>query len=86
MRARTFAKTFDLVPVLGLMPYKLIENTRLKSSEKRRLTFVLPSDLNGKISSVELVLRMYEVSDEYQGDIEKAYWKSQPILKEKISF
>ncbi len=83
---KTFAKKFDLVPVLGLMPYKLIENTQLKSGEKRLLTFALPSELNGKISSVELILKMYEVSDEYQGDIEKAHWASQPIVKEKISF
>ncbi len=83
---KTFAKKFELVPVLGLMPYKLIENTQLQSGEKRLLTFALPSELNGKISSVELVLRMYEVSDEHQGDIEKAHWESQPIVKEKISF
>lgn len=83
---KTFAKKFELVPILGLMPYKQIENTQLKSSEKRLLTFALPSELNGKISNVELVLRMYEVSDEYQGDIEKAHWVSQPIVKEKISF
>jgi len=71
---------------LGLMPYKQIENTQLKSGEKRLLTFALPSELNGKISSVEVVLKMYEVSDEYQGDIEKAHWASQPIVTEKISF
>lgn len=82
----TFAKKFELVPVLGLMPYKLIENTQLQSGEKRFLTFALPAGLNGKISSVELVLRMYEVSDEYQGDIEKAHWESQPIVEEKINF
>ncbi len=83
---KTFAKKFELVPVLGLMPYKLIENTQLQSGEKRLLTFTLPSELNGKISGVELVLRMYEVSDEYQGDIEKAHWESQPIVNEEISF
>ncbi len=83
---KTFAKKFELVPVLGLMPYKLIENTQLKSSEKRLLRFALPSELNGKISNLELVLKMYEVSDEYQGDIEKAHWESQPIVEEKIRF
>lgn len=83
---KTFAKKFSLVPILGLMPYKLIENTQLQSGEKRRLMFTLPSELNGKISSVDLTLRMFEVSDEYQGDIEKAYWVSQPIVKEKINF
>ncbi len=83
---RTFAKKFRLMPVVGLMPYKLIENTQLQSGERRLLEFTLPSRLNGRISSVELVLRMYEVSDEYQGDIEKAHWVSQPIVEEEISF
>ena len=82
---KTFAKKFELVPVLGLMPYKLIENTQLQSSEKRRLMFTLPSQLKGKVSSLKLVLRMYEVSDEYQGNIEKAHWVSQPIVNRNIS-
>lgn len=83
---KTFAKKFELVPVLGLMPYKQIEDTRLQSGEKRLLTVALPVELKGKISNVELVLRMYEISDEHQGDIEKAHWESQPIMKENISF
>jgi len=31
-------------------------------------------------------VKMYQVSDEYQGDIEKAHWESQPIVEEEISF
>jgi hypothetical protein len=81
---KTFAKTFELMPIVGLMPYKLIENSQLRSAEKRRVTFTLPDTLAGKIQSLELVLRMYEVSDEYQGDIEKAHWAGQPILAEEV--
>ncbi|MEE8401916.1 MAG: hypothetical protein V3R86_07160, partial [Candidatus Hydrothermarchaeaceae archaeon] len=83
---QTFAKKFELMPVMGLMPNKLIENTQLQSGEMRKLSFTLPSSLKGQISKANLTLRFYEVSDEYQGDIEKAHWISDPVLEEEVSF
>lgn len=79
---RTFAKKFKLMA--NIMPYKLIENTQLRSGEKRPLTFTIPSELKGKISNVVLVLRMYEVSDDNRGDIKKAHWVSEPILTQEV--
>jgi hypothetical protein len=83
---QTFAKEFELMPLMGLMPNKLVENTQLQSGEIRHLSFTLPSSLKGKTSKAVLTLRFYEVSDEHQGDIEKAHWISEPILKEEVSF
>lgn len=83
---QTFAKKLSLLPVAGLMPDKLIENTSLQSSEIRPLSFTLPFSLNGKINKVVLTLRFYEVSDEYQGNIEKAHWVSKSILQEEVNF
>lgn len=80
----TFAKKFELMPVLGLMPYELIENTQLQSGEVRPLSFTLPTSLEGQISKVVLTLRFYEVSDEHQGDIEKAHWASEPVLEQEF--
>jgi hypothetical protein len=80
----TFAKRFDLMPFAGLMPYKLIENTRLQSGEKRPVRFTLPAALEGKIAEIVLILRFYEVSDEHRGDIEKAHWVGEPILEKRI--
>ncbi len=81
---QTFQKKFELIPLVGLLPDKLIENTTIKSGEIRPLNFTLPSYIKGKINKVVFSLRFYEVSDEYQGDIEKAHWISKPILKEEI--
>ncbi len=72
----TFAKKFELMPVTGLMPDKLIENTQLQSGEVRPLSFTLPASLEGQISQAVLTLRFYEVSDEHQGDITQAHWVS----------
>lgn len=82
---KTFAKKFELMPITGVMPYKLIENTQLQSGEIRPLSFTLPPSLKGQISKVLIKLRLYEVSDEYQGDIKKAHWTSNPILEETVN-
>ena len=82
---RTFAKKFSLMPIVGIMPYKLIENTQLQPGERRTLQFLLPPDLTEKIKKVIIVLRMYEVSDEHQGNIEQAYWVSKPIIRKEVS-
>ena len=82
---QTFAKKFSLMPIVGIMPYKLIENTQLQPGENRALQFALPLDLMGEINKVIIVLRMYEVSDEHQGNIEQAHWESRPIIRKEIS-
>ncbi len=81
----TFAKYHSLVPVLGFWPAKIIADTQLKSSEQRHLSFVLPRELEGKIAMIQLVLRFYEVADEHEGNLEKAYYVSSPILQKKLA-
>ena len=69
------------------MPYKLIKDTQLRSSEKRSLSFRLPTELSKEnIAEAELSLSFYDVSDEHQGDITKAHWVSSPILTKEVSF
>jgi len=80
----TFAKKGTLTPIIGLMPYKLIENTQLKSSEVRPLNYALPYSLEGQVSKAVLTLRFYDVSDEHLGDINKAHWISEPFLEEEV--
>ena len=75
------------MPVAGIMPYKLLMDTHLKSGEKRLLNLKLPMKLSKeKIARVELSIRFYDVSDEYQGDITKAHWISNPILIKRQNF
>jgi hypothetical protein len=83
--SQTFAKQFSLMPIVGVMPYKLVKNTQLQSGEKRHMEFSLPQDLGGKIKKVIIILRMYEVSDEHRGDILKAHWASDPILRKEVN-
>lgn len=80
----TFAKFHRVMPILGFWPYEIIKDTQLKTREKRPLSFSLPEELQGEIKTVQLILRFYEVADEHEGDIEKAYFISQPILERKI--
>lgn len=77
----TFAKFHRVMPILGFWPYEIIKDTQLKAGEKRPLNYGLPEELQGEISTVRLVLRFYEVADEHEGDIGKAYFVSQPILE-----
>ncbi len=82
----TFSKYFSLMPVAGIMPYKLLKNTQLKSGEKRQVRIKLPIGVSkDKITKVELSLKLFQVSDEYQGNIAKAHWKSKPIAKQELS-
>ena len=83
---RTFAKRYSQMPVFGLMPYKLLEDTQLQSGETRKLSFTLPESAKDKISEVLVVMRFYEVSDEHEGDITKAHWTSEPFFKERVKF
>ncbi len=80
----TFGKKCDLMS--NLMPYKLVENTQIQSGEIRPLNFDLPASLEGQFDRIQVLLRFYEVSDEHNGDIEKAHWSSEPILVEEIGF
>ncbi len=80
----TFGKYFDLMPVFGIMPYKLKENTQLQSDEVRLVKITLPSSLQGKISELMIVMRFYDVSDDHQGDINKAHTISKPFFKKRI--
>lgn len=80
----TFAKYHSLIPVLGFWPAKVIADTQLKSREQRHLSFALPPELEGRIATVQLVLRFYEVHNEHEGNLEKAYHVSRPILEVEV--
>jgi len=80
-----FSKKFELMPLAGIFPNKLIKNTQLQSGERRLLNLTLPESLEGKINDAVATLRFYGVSDEYQGDIQKAHWISEPILREEFT-
>ena len=79
----TFGKKCDLM--FGLMPKTLVENTQIRSGEVRPLSFELPASLEDRVARLEVLLRFYEVSDEHNGNIEQAHWRSDPILVEEIS-
>jgi hypothetical protein len=80
----TFGKYFDLMPVFGIMPHRLRKNTQLQSDEVRVVKITLPSDLQGKISELTIVMRFYDVSDDHQGDISKAHTISKPFFKKHV--
>ncbi len=82
---QTFGKYFDLMPVFGVMPYRLKENTQLQSDEARLVKITLPASLQGKISELVIVMRFYDVSDDHQGDINKAHTISKPFLEKMVS-
>lgn len=81
-----FAKRFNLLPLVGIHPFMLQENTQLQSKEVRLLNYTLPSELEGRISKAVLTLRFYDVSDEYLGELSKAHWISDPVLVKEVSF
>lgn len=81
----TFAKKFNLLPIVGIHPFTLKENTQLQSGEARALRYTLPSALDGRISKAVLTLRFYDVSDEYAGDLEKAHWISEPFIRKEYT-
>ncbi|MEE9170068.1 MAG: multiheme c-type cytochrome [bacterium] len=82
---RTFGKYYELMPLMGIMPNKLIENSQLQSGETRSLSFSLPASTKGRISKALFTLRFYDVSDDHQGDITKAHWISEPFLTEEVN-
>ncbi len=80
----TFGKYFDLMPMFGIMPYRLKENTQLQSDEVRPITIELPTGLQGRISEVLITMRFYDVSDDHQGNIEKAHTISKPFFEKRV--
>jgi len=84
---RSFSRNFSLMPIIGIMPFGLIQDTQLKSGEKRHVSLKLPDALAKEdIVKIELTLRFYKVSDEHQGDIAKAHWISDPVVTEELTF
>jgi len=81
---RTFAKYHRVLPVLGFWPYKIVADSQLKTGERRALNITLPAELEGRIKLMQFTLRFYEVADEYEGDIAKAYFVSEPILMKEF--
>ena len=81
---RTFSKRFSMLPVIGGVPLWLTDNTQLASGEKRRLRFAFPEYEFARSEKLIIILRMYEVADQHQGDVGKAHWKSKPIVRRVI--
>jgi hypothetical protein len=75
----------SLMPIFGLFPMKVIENTQLQSGEKRPLSYTLPSSLEGHLNKVIITLRFYDIYDWHQQDITKAHWVSEPFIKEEFN-
>jgi hypothetical protein len=82
---KAFSKKFELMPIAGIFPNRLIKNTQLQGSERQLLNFTLPASLEGKVNKAVATLTFYGVSDEHQGDIEHAHWISKPILTEEFA-
>jgi hypothetical protein len=80
-----FTKYMSLMPILGLFPMKIIENTQLQSGETRPLSYTLPSSLEGQINKAVITLRFYDIYDWHQQDITKAHWVSEPIIEEEVN-
>jgi len=83
---KAFAKKFNLLPIVGIHPFMLLENTQLQSGEVRLLSFTLPPFLKGRIDKAVLTLQFYDVSDEYAGDLRKAHWISKPFVRQEIRY
>jgi hypothetical protein len=81
-----FGKYVKMIPIAGLLPNNLIENTQLQSGETRVLWYKLPSDLEGQIGSVLFTLRFYDIADEHQGDLKMAHWISELVVNKAVSF
>ncbi|MES0489739.1 MAG: multiheme c-type cytochrome [Leptospirales bacterium] len=73
-----FNREFSLM--FGLMPKKLLSDSRLKPNETRTITFDISETIQSELSEIRIILNQYEVSDEHKGDIDKAHWKSSDIV------
>jgi hypothetical protein len=81
-----FGKVFKMMPIVGTFPNKLIENNQLQSGETRSLMYKLPARLKSKIDSAVFTMKFYDMADEYQGDLTKAHWVSEPVSIREVSF
>jgi hypothetical protein len=81
-----FGKVFKMMPIVGTFPNKLIENNQLQSGETRSLLYKLPARLKSKIDSAVFTMKFYDMADEYQGDLTKAHWVSEPVSIREVSF
>ncbi|MCP4934059.1 MAG: hypothetical protein GY927_07585 [bacterium] len=81
---RRFFKHFSMLPLVGGVPFMLINNTQLRSGEKRRIRFDFPDGTYKRSAKLTLVLLMYEVADKYEGDITRAHWVSKPIIQKTV--
>lgn len=80
---RTFGKKSLLIA--GMMPMAVTDNTQLRAGERREVAFVLPEGISGRALRAVITLRFYEVSDEYNGDLDKAHWISEPVLRREVA-
>jgi len=83
-QSEKFYKRFSMLPVVGGVPLWLTDNSQLRSGERRRIRLTLPEDQLARSVKLVIVLRMYEVADKHQGDIGKAHWKSEPIVRRAL--
>lgn len=84
----TFYKKFKLTPkFMGGMPTdELIEDTQLKSLEARKMHYeVPPSVKKAQLKKALIMLRFYDVADQYQGDLEKSHWISEPLVEKELT-
>jgi hypothetical protein len=82
---RRFFKHFSMVPIVGGVPFMLIDNSQLQAGEKRRVGFDLPAAALAVAREARLALRMYEVADKYEGDIGQAHWRSAPLATARLA-
>ncbi len=83
-QTRRFFKHFSMLPIVGGVPFMLIDNTQLQAGEKRTIRFELPERAYQRTTRVIMTLRMYEVADKFEGDLAKAHWVSKPIVRRTI--
>jgi cytochrome c5 len=79
-----FFKHFNMAPVVGGVPFMLIDNTQLRAGEQRQVRFDLPEGIYSRSAELFIELRMYEVAEKYEGRIDKAHWRSQPIVQQSV--
>jgi hypothetical protein len=79
---RAFGKKARIMA--GLMPWKLTEDTGLKSGERRPLAIDLPESTRGRVSRAVIALRFCEIAAEHNGDLDRAHWISEPFFRAEV--
>lgn len=82
----TFYRKFEPMPeIMGSMPSGVVvEDTQLRSLEARPMSYSLPAAMEGKMHKAVIILRFYDVADQYQGNLEKAHWVSEPLARVEL--